>query len=245
MTVVIYGKNRGKTDAGWLQSQHTFSFGSYNDPSNHYFGVLRVINEDIVQPSQGFGTHSHQDMEIVSIVLKGQLEHKDSLGNGSTIRPGDVQRMTAGTGIEHSEFNPSNSELAHFIQIWIRPKQVGLPPSYEQKAFLPTPLKNQWALVGSEDGREGSVMIHQDLNLYQTELEAEQTLSIPILENRMAWLQVVTGNVHINHHSFSEGDGIGLICSTDYPIIAKSKATLLLFEMAYSDRVKVAQNIHL
>ncbi len=172
---VIRSESRGAAHHGWLDAKHTFSFGNYHDPARMGFGSLRVINEDRIEPGKGFATHPHRDMEIVTYIIDGALEHKDSMGNGSTIRPGELQRMTAGTGIRHSEFNPSE-EKTHLLQIWILPEQQGLEPSYEQKLFADADKHNQWCLLGSRDGRAGSLTIHQDVDLSATNLEAGQSL---------------------------------------------------------------------
>jgi quercetin 2,3-dioxygenase len=178
---------RGHTQISWLNSYHSFSFGEYHNPASMAFGALRVINEDTVAPGGGFGTHAHRDMEIISIALEGAVEHKDSIGNGSIIRPGDVQKMSAGTGVQHSEFNPSSTEAAHFLQIWIIPEKAGFPPSYEQKHFPET--SGQLQLVASRDGQDGSVTIHQDALLYQARLNAGQRIATPLQsDRRYSWV---------------------------------------------------------
>ncbi len=186
---------RGSADFGWLKSKHTFSFGSYHDPKYMGFGVLRVINEDRVEPGKGFQTHAHSDMEIVSYVLGGALEHKDSLGTGSVIRPGDMQRMSAGTGIRHSEFNSSQTDPVHFLQIWIVPERDGITPSYEQKHFAEADRRSGLRLVGSRDGRDGSVTIHQDVDLYAALLSTGEQRKHVLRPGRDAWLQVARGEV--------------------------------------------------
>lgn len=201
---------RGVANFGWLHSHHTFSFGQYYDPQFMGFGPLRVINEDWVAPSGGFDTHGHQDMEIVTYVLSGALEHRDSLGNGSIIRPGDVQRMTAGTGIRHSEFNASSSEPVHLLQIWIRPAVLGLTPSYEQQYFSLEDRRGQLLLIGSSDGREGSVVIHQDVNLYAAVLAEAETATLNTHANRKLWVQVAQGALQINNQILQAGDGLSL-----------------------------------
>lgn len=201
---------RGVANFGWLHSHHTFSFGQYYDPQFMGFGPLRVINEDRVAPSGGFDTHGHQDMEIVTYVLSGALEHRDSLGNGSIIRPGDVQRMTAGTGIRHSEFNASSSEPVHLLQIWIRPAVLGLTPSYEQQYFPLEARRGQLRLIGSSDGREGSVVIHQDVNLYATVLAEGETVTLNTQAARKLWVQVAQGALQVNGQVLQTGDGLSL-----------------------------------
>ena len=176
MIDVIRSESRGAADHGWLQSKHTFSFADYHNPSMMGFGKLRVINEDWIEPGKGFGTHPHRDMEIVTYMVDGALQHKDSMGNGSVIRPGELQRMTAGTGVLHSEFNASETDKAHLLQIWILPEQNGLEPGYEQKLFPAGEKHNQWRLVGSRDGRDGSLTIHQDINLWSTVLDAGESI---------------------------------------------------------------------
>lgn len=182
---------RGRADYGWLQSRHSFSFGEYQDPNHMGFRTLRVINDDRVAPGKGFGTHPHRDMEIISYVVAGELEHQDSLGNGSVIRPGDVQLMSAGTGVQHSEFNPSATETVHFLQIWIEAERHGLEPGYEQKRFPAKEKRGALRLIGSPDAREGSVTIHQDVNLYAGFLDGGETAGLEIDPGRHAWVQVV------------------------------------------------------
>ena len=201
---------RGLADLGWLHSRHSFSFASYNDPEHMGFGPLRVINEDQVQPGKGFDTHGHQDMEIISYVIDGALQHRDSMGTGSIIRPGDVQRMTAGTGVRHSEFNASKNAPVHFLQIWILPERRGLEPSYEQKTFSEDDMRGQWRLIGSRDGGDGSITIHQDVNLYATVLRNAQSLSRELPAERDTWLQMVRGAVTLDGRQLSAGDGVAI-----------------------------------
>src|SRR2546426_4946244 len=200
-------EERGLAEHGWLKSFHTFSFADYHDPKHMGFGPLRVINEDRVQPGQGFGTHGHRDMEIISYVLEGELAHKDSMGNGSVIRPGDVQRMSAGTGVRHSEFNPSESDLVHFLQIWIVPDRSGHRPGYEQKAFSETDRRGKLRLVASRDGREGSVSIHQDASVYAGLLEPGERVSHDLGRGRHSWVHLARGSVDLNGKPLREGDG--------------------------------------
>ena len=201
------GRERGHANHGWLDSYHSFSFADYYDPDHMGYSVLRVINEDQVEPGAGFPTHGHRDMEIVSYVLDGALEHKDSMGNGSVIRPGDVQRMSAGTGVRHSEYNASHSERVHFLQIWILPQANGIAPGYEQKHFEPTQLDSQLRVVASPDGREGSVVIHQDAVLYATKLDGAAEVTHPLAPGRRSYVQVARGRVSVNGQPLAAGDG--------------------------------------
>jgi redox-sensitive bicupin YhaK (pirin superfamily) len=227
-----YADERGSADFGWLQSRHTFSFGQYLDPAHMGFGALRVINDDRVQPGQGFGTHPHQDMEIITYVLDGALEHKDSLGNGSVIRPGDVQRMTAGTGVTHSEYNHSQTEPVHFLQIWILPAARGLPPGYEQRHFAAADKHNALRLVASRDGREGSVTVHQDVAVYAAALEPDAAVNYRISAERKAWLHIARGSVIVNGKVLAAGDGLALSGSQTLQLIGQTPGELLLFDMA-------------
>lgn len=201
---------RGAANFGWLDSRHTFSFGEYYDPKHMGFADLRVINEDKVSPGRGFGTHGHRDMEIISYVLEGALEHKDSIGTGSIIRPGDVQRMSAGTGIRHSEYNASQIDPVHFLQIWILPEQEGIDPGYEQKSFTAGDKQGKLLLVGSRDGRDGSITIHQDVSLYAGCLTAGDAIKHELAVGRVAWLQVARGAVELNGHMLTAGDGAAM-----------------------------------
>lgn len=202
---------RGHTQIDWLDSWHTFSFGQYYDPLYMGFGDLRVINDDIVAPGKGFGTHPHDNMEIISIVLNGELEHKDSMGNGTKIKPGEIQKMSAGSGITHSEFNPSPTDPVHFLQIWIIPNIQDIKPSYEQKTFDAKILTNQLTLIASPDGRNGSIIIQQDAELYQTLLEKDKTTSFDINSKRMAWIQVAEGAIAVNGQPLVAGDGLAIV----------------------------------
>ncbi|WP_097460586.1 pirin family protein [Mangrovitalea sediminis] len=223
--------DRGDASFGWLKSKHTFSFGHYFDPAHMGFGPLRVINEDRVTPGAGFDTHGHRDMEIISYVIDGALEHKDSLGTGSIIVPGEVQRMTAGTGIRHSEYNHSEEEPVHFLQIWIMPAEQGLTPSYEQKAFAPEELDGRLRLVGSADGRDGSVLIHQDVNLYAAKLDGSEPLELPIAAGRIAWVQVVRGGLSLNGEKLATGDGAALKDVDSLRFTDGDRAEILVFDM--------------
>jgi len=200
-------RERGHANHGWLDSYHSFSFADYYDPDQVGYSVLRVINEDRVEPGAGFPTHGHRDMEIVSYVLDGALEHQDSMGNGSIIRPGDVQRMSAGTGVRHSEYNASKSEPAHFLQIWILPQANGITPGYEQKYFEPVRLDGRLVVVASPDGRDGSVVIHQDAVLYATKLDGAAEVTHALAPGRRSYVQVARGRVSVNGHPLAAGDG--------------------------------------
>ncbi len=234
MLTVRPSEERGAATLDWLDSRHTFSFSSYYDPQHISFGPLRVINEDIVQPAKGFGTHGHKDMEIITYVLEGELEHKDSLGNGSGMRYGDVQRMSAGTGIQHSEFNPSATNPVHLLQIWILPGQQGLAPSYEQTTFAEAEKCDRLCLIGSPNGREGSVTIHQDVNLYAAVLQQGTSISHTLATNRIAWLQVARGAVALNGQTLVAGDGVAIaqVDSLKIQNGETASAEVLLFDMA-------------
>jgi redox-sensitive bicupin YhaK (pirin superfamily) len=223
---------RGQAERGWLSSRHTFSFGDYYDPNHMGFRQLRVINEDRVQPGQGFPTHAHSDMEIVTWVLDGALEHEDSLGNGSVIRPGDVQRMSAGTGVTHSEFNASSTELVHFLQIWILPERRGLPPGYEQQAFPDAERRSRLRLIGARDGREGSVTIHQDVSLHAALLGSGEAVAHALRPGRHAWVQVARGTVALNGLPLAEGDGAAVSDEARLEVLARTPAELLVFDLA-------------
>lgn len=231
MIAIRQANDRGVASFGWLESRHTFSFGHYYDPQFMGFGPLRVINEDKVKPGQGFGTHGHSDMEIISYVLDGALEHKDSLGTGSIIRPGDVQRMTAGTGVRHSEYNASSTDPVHFLQIWILPERDGLEPSYEQKAFSAEEKRGQLRLVGSRDGRDGSVTIHQDVNLYSALLDSAEVITYELDEDRKGWVQVAQGSLELNGEVLSAGDGVAVSGPSPLEFKGLDNAEILLFDM--------------
>jgi len=222
---------RGHAQHGWLESYHTFSFADYYDPRHLGFRTLRVINEDRVHPGKGFGTHPHRDMEIISYVLEGALAHQDSLGTGSVIRPGEVQRMSAGTGVTHSEFNPSQTELVHFLQIWILPERAGLPPSYEQRAFPAEEKQGKLRLVASRDGREGSVTIHQAVDLYTSVLAPCEAVTHRLTPGRHAWVQVARGTVTLNDTALSAGDGAAVSKEALLTVTTKDQAEVLLFDL--------------
>ena len=232
MLSVRKSQDRGHFDHGWLDTYHTFSFGDYHDPSQMGFRSLRVINEDRVAPGQGFGTHPHRDMEIITYVLSGALEHRDSLGTGSVIRPGDVQSMTAGRGILHSEFNPSDTQPVHLLQIWIVPDTRNLEPSYDQRTFSTADRQDRLRLVASSDGREDSLRIHQDANVYAALLSAEKTVQLPIRAGRHVWLQLASGQVIANGERLVAGDGAAVSNEQALEIKAVEPAELLLFELS-------------
>lgn len=232
MITVRPAAQRGHTNLGWLDSRHTFSFGDYFDATQMGFGHLRVINEDRVEPATGFGTHGHRDMEILSVVLSGTIEHKDSIGNGSTVRPGEVQRMSAGTGVTHSEFNPSKQAPVHFLQIWIVPDRKGLAPSYEQKIFPEAERTNRLRLLASHDGRDGSVTLHQDTAVYGAVLEEGKGATHRLATGRRAWIQVIRGRVASGGAVLREGDGAGFTDEAIVTLKAVTPAELLLFDLA-------------
>jgi redox-sensitive bicupin YhaK (pirin superfamily) len=232
MMLIRPAAERGHANHGWLDSHHTFSFADYHDPRYMGFGPLRVINEDRVQPGKGFGTHGHRDMEIISYVLEGELAHKDSMGNGSVIRPGDVQRMSAGTGVQHSEFNNSKSELVHFLQIWLFPEKQGIAPGYEQKMFDTESKRGTLKLIASRDGRDGSVTIHQDATIYATVLGAGESVTHATTHERKLWLQVARGAVRVNGEALSAGDGAAIAYDDKITIDATAESEVLLFDMA-------------
>lgn len=231
MITLRKSSERGHADHGWLRSDHTFSFADYYDPQEMGWGPLRVINEDRVEPGKGFGTHGHRDMEIISYVLSGQLQHKDSMGNGTIIRPGDVQRMSAGTGVQHSEFNPSPDSLVHFLQIWIEPETRGIAPSYEEKFFSPEDKRGRLRLVASRDGRDGSVTIHQDADLYASLLNAQEQIAHRIASGRLAYLHLIKGAVHVNGVALKTGDAAKVQAEEKLAITADEDSELLLFDL--------------
>jgi quercetin 2,3-dioxygenase len=223
---------RGGGDHGWLKTHHTFSFNTYYDPKFMGFRSLRVINEDWVAAGQGFPTHPHRDMEIITYILEGVIEHKDSLGTGSIIRPGDGQRMSAGTGIRHSEVNPSKTQPAHLLQIWIEPDRQGHRPSYEQKEFPEAEKRNQLRLIASPDGKLGSVTIHQDAKLYVSLLARQQEVTHELASGRSAWLQVAKGSIELNGQKLSQGDGASIGNENKLTITGREEAEVLLFDLA-------------
>lgn len=231
MTTVRKATERGHFDFGWLDTHHSFSFGEYVDPRHMGFRSLRVINEDRVQPGQGFGTHGHRDMEIVTLVLDGALEHRDSLGNGSVIRPGDVQRMSAGKGILHSEFNHSREQPLHFLQIWIVPERKGLEPGYEQK-HVQVVEGSRLRVLASRDGRDGSVTVHQDADLLAAKLAKGSRAVHVIRPGRAAWIQLVRGSVAVDGHSLGAGDAIAIEDAKELAIEARDDSHLIVFDLA-------------
>lgn len=226
-------KERGHARHGWLESYHTFSFADYHDPRHMGFRSLRVINEDWIAAGRGFGMHPHRDMEIVTMVLEGALEHKDSMGNSSIIRPGEVQRMSAGTGVTHSEFNHSKEETAHIMQIWILPERPGLKPGYEQKVFSEAQKKDRLKLIASPDGREGSVTVHQDIGLYECNLSRGTEVAHQIRSGRGIWIQTKQGELKLNGHLLKQGDGAAIEAKADTPLHfqAEKDCSFLLFDM--------------
>ncbi len=231
MLVVRKSEHRGNANHGWLHSKHTFSFGHYHDPAHTGFGPLLVINEDRVAPSQGFGTHGHRDMEIVSYVLSGALEHKDSMGTGSVLHYGDVQRMSAGTGVRHSEFNGSSTEPVHFLQIWIQPNVTGIAPSYEEKHFTPETKRGTLRLVASNDGREGSVLIHQNAALYAGILDEGDQVEHRLAPGRLGFVHLIRGELRVNGTVLSGGDAAKLSDETLISIDRAKDAEVLVFDL--------------
>ena len=225
-------QDRGFADHGWLRTFHTFSFATFQDRNHMHFRALRVMNEDFVAPGQGFGTHPHHDMEIVTYVLDGALEHKDSMGNGEVLTPGEFQRMSAGTGLTHSEFNPSDSEPVHLYQIWLYPNKRGLPPSYEQKRFAEAERLNKLRLVASPDAERESLTIQQDARIYLANLEAGKRVEHRFQPSRHGWLQVLRGNVFLNGVLHETADGAAISDTTDIIITADKDAEIMLFDLA-------------
>ena len=232
MMIIRKGSERGRSEIDWLDSRHTFSFADYYDPEAMGFRVMRVLNDDRVSPGAGFPTHAHRDMEIISYVLEGALEHRDSLGTGSIIRPGDVQRMSAGTGIRHSEFNASKSAPVRFLQIWILPERAGLPPGYEQKTFARADFRGRLRLVASRGGRDGSVTVHQDVDLHVAVLDVGGEVKHPLPAARFAWVQVARGEVSVNGEPLTEGDGAALAEIDVVTVVSRAAGSeILLFDM--------------
>jgi quercetin 2,3-dioxygenase len=232
LTTLRRAEERGRANFGWLDSRHSFSFGHYYDAEHMGFGPLRVINDDRVAPGGGFPTHPHADMEIISYVLEGGMEHKDNLGTGSVIRPGDVQRMSAGSGVRHSEYNASRTEPVHFLQIWILPERKGIAPGYEQKSFTAEEKRGKLRLVGSRDGRDGSVTIHQDVDLYATLLRDGETVTHTLKDGRVGWVQVAAGTASLNGDQLHPGDGVAVSEAGELKLVGTSDdAEVLLFDM--------------
>jgi quercetin 2,3-dioxygenase len=231
MNTVRRSNERGHADHGWLDSYHSFSFADYFDSNHVEFGPLRVINEDRVAPGAGFGAHPHRDMEIISYVLSGQLAHKDSMGNGSVIGTGDVQRMSAGSGVRHSEFNASSSEGVHFLQIWIKPQVSGIKPSYEEKHFADSDKQGRLRLIASPDGRDGSVLIHQDASLYAGRFDAEEAASLALRRGRRSYVHVVRGTVTVNGIALNAGDALKITDSPTVHIENGHESEVLVFDV--------------
>jgi len=231
MISIRKANDRGLTQIDWLKSYHTFSFGEYYDPTHMGFGTLRVINEDSVKPGMGFGTHQHRDMEIISYVISGALEHKDSMGTGSIIKPGEIQRMTAGKGVAHSEFNASQTDPVHFLQIWITPAQKDLKPSYEQKT-LPQDKFNELLLIGSEKGGRHAIIIHQKAELYVAYLKSQASVTHEFKQHHKGWLQLIKGQVSVNDKTLHAGDGAGFQIAGSVTITGVEDAEFLLFDLA-------------
>ena len=231
MIEVRHARDRGHADHGWLVSDHSFSFADYHDPAHMGFGPLRVINEDRVAPGMGFGTHGHREMEIISYVLEGALGHKDSMGNGSAIRPGDVQRMSAGTGVRHSEFNEQKQDTTHFLQIWIEPDRRGIAPSYEEKNFPEAQKRGRLRLVASPDGRDGSVLIHQQATVHAGLFDGDERATLAIENGRRAYVHVARGTVRVNGHALAAGDAIKLIGEREVTIDDGDGAEVLVFDL--------------
>ncbi len=233
MLQIRKSNERGNANHGWLHSKHTFSFGHYQDPQHTGFGPLLVINEDRVAPGMGFGTHGHRDMEIISYVLDGALEHKDSMGTGSVLHYGDVQRMSAGNGVRHSEFNHSKQDEVHFLQIWIQPNVTGIAPSYEEKHFTPESKLGQLRLIASSDGREGSVLIHQDASLYAAILDQQQTAELPLQAGRIAYVHLIRGKLDVNGTTLTGGDAVKLTGESQVLLDQAEAAEVLVFDLPY------------
>jgi len=231
MRTIRKAQDRGHIQYDWLDTYHSFSFGSYHDPAHMGFGALRVINEDVIAPAGGFDTHPHRNMEIITYVLEGALAHKDSLGNGSVIQRGDVQRMSAGTGIRHSEANASEEAPVHLLQIWILPEADGLPPSYEQKNFTAQRQAGVVTLLASRDGRDGSVLVHQDVNLSVLDLTRGAGVTYPIATGRVLWAQIARGTAHVGDLTLSQGDGLAVTDEDALHFTTENMAEILLFDM--------------
>jgi len=231
MITIRKADDRGLADHGWLKARHTFSFAGYHDPEHMGFRSLRVMNEDRVQPGRGFGTHPHRDMEIVTYVLEGAIEHKDSMGNGEVLRPGEFQHMSAGTGITHSEFNPSDTEPLHLYQIWLLPREKGIKPTYDQKRFDDAGMRNQLRLVAAPDGADGSLVIQQDARIFLSKLDESQRVVHEITPDRHAWLQVLRGSVTLNGRDLQVGDGAAVSEESRLDILGTSDAEIMLFDL--------------
>ena len=231
MIDIITSASRGSADHGWLKAKHTFSFAEYHDPTRVRFGPLRVINEDRIAPGKGFGTHPHRDMEIVTYPISGAIEHKDSMGNGTVINAGEVQRMTAGSGVQHSEFNHSENDELHLLQIWLLPEKKDLQPGYEQKMFSREDKLDRLRLVASRDGRDGSVTVHQHVDLYASVLSTGGETEFPVAESHKVFVQVISGAIAINGQAVSAGDGVRIDAEEQLLIVSQNEAEFLLFDM--------------
>ena len=231
MIILRRSDERGYADHGWLQSFHSFSFADYYDPAHMGFGPLRVINEDRIAPGSGFPTHGHRDMEIISYVLEGELAHRDSLGNGSVIRPGDVQRISAGSGVRHSEFNHASDRTTHFLQIWIEPNVTGIAPSYEERRFDDAEKQGRLLLIASPDGAEGSVRIHQDARLYASHLAPGQAVRAALADGRLGYLHLIRGGATVNEQRLAGGDAAKIVGESQVDVRADAEAELLLFDL--------------
>jgi redox-sensitive bicupin YhaK (pirin superfamily) len=232
MITVRKADDRGRTVIDWLDSRHTFSFGEYVDQAHAGFRSLRVINDDRVSPAQGFGTHGHRDMEIVSWVLEGRLAHSDTMGNTALVHAGEVQRMTAGTGIRHAEYNPSRKEPVHFLQIWIVPERLGLPPGYEQKQFTPEDLRGKLRLIASQKGGQGAIKVHQDVKIWAGRLASDERATVELAAGRHAWVQVARGQVALGEVALDEGDGAQVSDERVLTLTGKRDAEVLVFDLA-------------
>lgn len=232
MVQIRRSNERGQADHGWLQSRHSFSFGDYFDPAHSGFRLLRVINEDRVQPGAGFGTHGHRDMEIISYVISGSLAHKDNMGNGSVLKAGDIQCMSAGSGVRHSEMNPSSEQPAHFLQIWIVPERKNLEPGYEEISLSASDKRNKLRLIGSGQTRDGVLHIHQDVDLYGMVLDPGREVQLDLKSGRHAWVQVIYGECSVNGHDLIEGDGAAISEEEEVRLLARTESELLLFDLA-------------
>jgi hypothetical protein len=232
MMKLLKANERGIADFGWLDSRHTFSFGEYYNPNRMGFRALRVINEDRIHGGSGFPTHPHRDMEIISYVMEGALEHRDTLGNATVIRPGEVQKMSAGTGIRHSEFNASTNETAHFLQIWILPDKEGHQPNYGQKSFTKDFESKNWVLVASPDGQDGSIELHQDARMYVGKFKQGETQKVELAQDRHAWIQVVKGDLKVNGTEAASSDGIAISGEKSLTIESTSNSEFILFDLA-------------
>ena len=232
MLTLRRANERGQFDHGWLQTSHTFSFGEYHDPEWMQFRSLRVMNEDTVAPGQGFGMHGHRDMEIITVVLAGTLSHRDSLGHEAALQPGEVQYMSAGTGIRHSEFNPSNTDPVHLYQIWLLPRQTGLPPRYEQRTYPVADRQGGWQAVAAGDGRDGAIPIQQEATVFLADLSAGDSLSYALAPSRHAWLQVLSGSVTCAGLELSAGDGLAISEQPELMVCASVPSAVMLFELA-------------